>query len=61
MTFTTVHFGTSSHRRYPFVCAYVKLDGADSVLCAILEMDDVSRARVGLREGAFLRRAQFFS
>ncbi len=54
-TFTTVHFGTSAHRRYPFVCAYVKLHGTDSVLCAILEMDDVSRARVGLRVEAIFK------
>ncbi|MBI5526781.1 MAG: Zn-ribbon domain-containing OB-fold protein [Deltaproteobacteria bacterium] len=49
MTYTTVHFGTSAVRKYPFVCAYVKLDGTDSVICAILEMDDVKRAKVGMK------------
>ena len=49
ITFTTIHFGTSAVRRYPFVCAYVKVDGTDSVLCVNLEMDDVSRCRVGMK------------
>ena len=55
MTFTTVHFGTSAFRRYPFVVAYVRLDGTDSVLCVIIEMEDVSRARVGMKVKAVFR------
>jgi uncharacterized OB-fold protein len=58
MTFTTVHFGTSAFRKYPFVCAYVKLDQTDSVVCAILEMEDVTRAKVGMKVRAQFKEAR---
>ena len=54
-TYTTVRFGTSAFRRYPFVCAYVKVDGTNSVLCVNLEMDDVERAHVGMKVKAVFK------
>ena len=55
VTFTTVQMGTSAFRRYPFVCAYVKVDGTDSVLCVNLEMEDVKRAEVGMKVKAVFK------
>jgi len=49
-SYTTVHFGTSAAiRKFPFICAYIKLDGTDTVVCANIEMDDVEKAHVGMR------------
>lgn len=55
-SYTTVYFGTSAAvRKFPFICAYVKLDGADTVICTNIEMDDVSKARVGMRVKAVFK------
>ncbi|MBI4575052.1 MAG: AMP-binding protein [Planctomycetes bacterium] len=49
-TFTTVHYATSDFfRRVPFVCAYVQVDGADTLYLANVVMDDPRAARVGMR------------
>jgi len=49
-SYTTVYFGTSAAvRKFPFICAYIKLDGTDTVICANIEMDDVTKAHVGMR------------
>jgi uncharacterized OB-fold protein len=47
---TIVHYGTSDHvGKVPFVCAYVKLDGADSHIWQIVEADDFAAVRPGTR------------
>lgn len=55
-SYTTIYVGTSAAvRKFPFICAYIKLDGADTVVCANIEMDDVSKARVGMRVEAVFK------
>ena len=55
-SYTTVYFGTSAAvRKFPFICAYVKLDGADTVICTNIEMDDVAKAHVGMRVKAVFK------
>ena len=41
-SFTTIFMGTSaSVRRFPFICAYIKLEGTDTAVCASIEMEAV--------------------
>ena len=50
MTYTVVYFGTSHFvRKVPFVCAYIMLDGTDSLMMQNIYMNDVTKVRVGMR------------
>jgi len=47
--YTVQHYSTSAFvTKVPFLVAYVKLDGADFLMMANIEMDDVSKARHGM-------------
>jgi uncharacterized OB-fold protein len=47
---TAVHATTSEHiKRLPFLCAYVKLDGTDTVMMTQMEMEDITKAKPGMR------------
>jgi len=47
---STVHVSNSSFvKKVPFICALVKLDDADTLLFGNIELEDVSRARPGMR------------
>jgi len=55
-SYTTIFVGTSAAvRKFPFICAYVKLDGADTVICTNIEMDDIAKAHVGMRVEAVFK------
>jgi len=46
---STVHVSNSSFiKKVPFICALVKLDGADTLLFGNIEMEDVSWAKPGM-------------
>ena len=46
----SVHFTNSSFiKKVPFICALVKLDGTDFLILGNIEMDDVSKAKPGMR------------
>lgn len=50
ITCTTVHYATSRFfYNVPFVTAYIKMDGADTLLLQNVVMKDVKRARPGMR------------
>lgn len=50
VTATVVHYATSLFRdKTPFVYAYIKLDGADTILPQNIILDDVTKAKPGLR------------
>lgn len=50
VTATVVHYGTSLFRhKTPFVYAYIKLDGADTILPQNVILNDVSQAKPGMR------------
>lgn len=56
VTCTVQYYTTSSFiKKVPFICAYVRLDGTDTVLMANIEMEDVSKARPGMRVEAVFR------
>jgi uncharacterized OB-fold protein len=51
-----VHFTNSSFiKKIPFICALVRLDGTDFLVLGNIEMDDVSRAKPGMRVKAVFR------
>ncbi len=53
----TVQYYTTSAfiRKLPFICAYVQLDGTDSLMMTNMEVEDVSRVRVGTKVKAVFR------
>jgi uncharacterized protein len=53
----TVQYYTTSVfiKKVPFICAYVQLDGTDSLLMTNMEVEDVSRIKVGTRVRAVFR------
>lgn len=53
---TVQYFTTSAFiRKLPFICAYVKLDGTDFIMMTNMEVDDVSKIKVGTRVKAHFR------
>jgi hypothetical protein len=53
---TVQYFTTSTFiRKLPFICAYVKLDGTDFLMMTNMEVEDVSKIRVGTRVEAVFR------
>jgi uncharacterized OB-fold protein len=56
LTCCSVHFTNSSFiKKIPFICALVRLDGTDFLVLGNIEMDDVSRAKPGMRVKAVFR------
>lgn len=53
----TVQYYTTSTfiKKLPFICAYVQLDGTDSLLMTNMEVEDVSQIKVGTRVKAVFR------
>jgi len=53
----TVQYYTTSVfiKKVPFVCAYVQLDGTDTLLMTNMEVEDVSRIKAGTRVKAVFR------
>lgn len=50
ITCTTVYYATSRFfSKVPFVCAYIQVDGADTLLLQNIILDDVTQARPGMR------------
>jgi len=50
ITCTTVYYATSRFfSKAPFVCAYIQVDGADTLLLQNIILDDVTQARPGMR------------
>jgi len=57
VTCTTVYYATSRFfSRTPFICAYIRVDGADTLLLQNVILKDRSIARPGLRVTAVFRR-----
>lgn len=57
---TVVHFGTSEHvGKVPFVCAFIKLDGADFFIWHMIETDDVNSIKPGTRVKASFKDKRF--
>ncbi len=55
-TCTTVYYATSRFfSKTPFVCAYIQLDGADTLLLQNIVLDDVTQARPGMRVRALFK------
>jgi len=55
-TFTIQHFSSSEFTsKVPFLVALIKLDGSDGFILNNVEMDDVSKAHVGMRVKAKFR------
>lgn len=53
---TVQYFTTSAFiKKLPFICAYVRLDGADFIMMTNMEVEDVSKIKVGTRVKAFFR------
>ncbi|MFQ6115611.1 MAG: Zn-ribbon domain-containing OB-fold protein [bacterium] len=49
-TFTVVYYATSAFfHKTPFVCAFILLDGADTLIMSNVIIDDVSQAKTGMR------------
>ncbi len=56
ITCTTVYYATSRFfSKTPFVCAYIKVDGADTLLLQNILLDDVRQARPGMRVRAVFK------
>jgi len=53
----TVQYYTTSAfiKKVPFICAYVQLDGTDGLIMTNMEVEDVSRVKVGTRVRAVFR------
>jgi len=50
VTCCAVYFTNSSFiKKIPFVCALVRLDGTDFLILGNIEMDDITKARPGMR------------
>ena len=57
---TVVHFGTSEHiGKVPFVCAFIKLDGASFYMWHMIETEDVNSIKPGTRVKASFRDKRF--
>ena len=58
VTYTITYYSppTGFDRKVPFVIAYVKLDGSDFIILAVVEMEDVNLARVGMRVEVVFRK-----
>ncbi len=57
---TVVHFGTSEHvGKVPFVCAFIKLDGADFFMWHMIETDDVDSIKPGTRVKACFKEKRY--
>jgi len=55
-TCTTVYYATSRFfSKTPFVCAYIQVDGADTLLLQNIILDDVTQARPGMRVRAVFK------
>ncbi|MCG3111501.1 MAG: Zn-ribbon domain-containing OB-fold protein [Candidatus Manganitrophus sp. SB1] len=56
ITCTTVYYATSRFfSKTPFVCAYIRVDGADTLLLQNIILDEVTQARPGIRVRALFR------
>lgn len=56
ITCTAVYYATSRfYAKTPFVCAYIRVDGADTLLLQNILLDDVAQARPGMRVRAVFR------
>lgn len=56
MTCTVVYYATSRFfSKTPFVCAYIKVDGADTLLLQNILLEDVEQARPGMRVRAIFK------
>lgn len=56
VTYTIVYFSNSAFvRKVPFVAAYIKLDGTDTLMMQNVYMEDVTKARVGMRVKAYFQ------
>ncbi len=50
VTYTVVYYGTSVfYDRTPYVCAFVKIDGADTLIMQNVFLKDVTKARIGMK------------
>lgn len=50
VTYTIVYYGTSVfYGRTPYVCAFVRVDGADTLIMQNIFLKDVSKARIGMK------------
>lgn len=57
-TCTVVYYATSRFfSKVPFVCAYIQMDGADTLLLQNIILEDVTRAHPGMRVRAVFRPA----
>ena len=57
---TVVHFGTSEHvGKVPFVCAFIKLDGASFYIWHMIETEDINSIKPGTRVKALFREKRF--
>ncbi|MFH1240810.1 MAG: Zn-ribbon domain-containing OB-fold protein [Pseudomonadota bacterium] len=53
---TVQYFTTSAFiKKLPFICAYVQLDGTDFIMMTNMEVEDVSKIKVGTRVEAVFR------
>lgn len=60
LTFTTVYFATSEFfDKTPFICAYIKVDGADTMIMQNVFMKDIKAARTGMRVKAVFKEKRF--
>lgn len=57
ITACTVQYYTTSAfiKKLPFICAYVKLDGTDFIMMTNMEVEDVSKIKIGTRVKAYFR------
>jgi len=50
VTCCSVHFTNSSFiKKVPFICALIQLDGTEFLMISNIEMEDISRAKPGMR------------
>ncbi len=50
VTYTIVYYGTSTfYDKTPYVCAFVKADGADTLIMQNIFMKDITKARAGMK------------
>lgn len=55
-TFTIVHYAASAFfHKTPYICAFLLLDGADTLMMSNVIMEDVSAARTGMRVKAVFK------
>ncbi|MFQ5454879.1 MAG: Zn-ribbon domain-containing OB-fold protein [Nitrospirota bacterium] len=56
VTLTTVHYATSRFfHNVPFICGYIKMDGADTLILQNIIMEDIREARPGMRVKAIFK------